>query len=126
MTRALEWFKKWVRDIATTPALIVIGICLAIYYVVWSLGAATFCQAPTPARPDPWCSPIPDNTLETLGLFIWGMITGGVAQFATKRFSDHGYAAIKKTGPTGASVDPTTTAAPRNTVAVSVQQGEPA
>lgn len=89
MTRVFEWFKNWIRDLATTPYLIVWGVHLAALYVVWALAADTFGR------------PISANTLETIGLFIYGMLTGGVIQFGAKRFSDKGYAAAKAaaTGP---------------------------
>lgn len=102
IARAMDWFKRWIDDIRSTNLTIVVGLELSILYVVWGLAADTFGR------------PITSNTLDTIGLFIASLVTGGVVQFAVKRHTDDKAIAAK----TGA------TPAPRQSTAVPVQ-GEP-
>lgn len=79
----MNWFKRWIDDIRTTNLTIVVGLSLAVIYVLWALAAAS------------WWKPIDDNTLDTMGLFIASLITGGITQFAVKRRTDDRYMAAK-------------------------------
>jgi hypothetical protein len=83
VTRFFDWLKAWVKDVVSTNLTIVTGLCLAILYVVWALAAATFGHS------------IDANTLDTVGLFISALITGGVVQFTMKRRTDKDYIAAK-------------------------------
>jgi hypothetical protein len=76
VTRLFDWFKKWIADVATTPLIITSGVALSALYVVWALAADTLGR------------PLRELTLNTVGLFITGMLAGGVAQFGIKRYSD--------------------------------------
>jgi hypothetical protein len=83
ITRGLDWLKSWLKDIASTNLTIVTGLTLGIVYVIWALAAAT------------WGTPIDENTLDTVGLFIAANITAGATQFAVKRRTDDAYMAAK-------------------------------
>ena len=100
MKRFLDWLKPYIADLPTTPVTIVVGLLLAILYVLWALIAATLKH------------PIDMNTLDTVGLFIASLVTAGVTQFGVKRVTDHGYVAAKNGTP------PTDPSTPRPSTAV--------
>lgn len=99
MTRIFDWFKHWIADVATTPLIIVSGVALAALYVVWALVADTLGR------------PLSELTLNTVGMFITGMLAGGITQFAVKRHTDDKALAAKR----GVATEPRE---PRPTVAV--------
>lgn len=87
MKHPLDWFKKWIDDIRTTNLVIVTGCGLAVLYVLWALVADTLGR------------PLKELTLNGVGLFISGMIAGGVVQFGLKRRTDDAYVAAKHGNP---------------------------
>ena len=81
--KLIERVLGWLGSTPTTPLTIVVGMCLAILYVVWGLLADTLGR------------PLHEITLSTVGLFIASLVTAGVTQFGIKRYSDHRVQAMK-------------------------------
>lgn len=82
-TAFFDWYKGWISDIRSTNHIIIAGVTLAAVYVLWLLGADTFCQPPVTV-----CKPVTAGTQETLAWFLGAMIAGGVGQFTAKRLTD--------------------------------------
>lgn len=94
-TAFFDWYKGWSDTLRTTNHVIIVGSWLAVVYVFWALAA------------DSLGRPLKELTLNTVGLFITGMIAGGVAQFGLKRMTDDKVVAAR----TGASIAPRATTA---------------
>jgi len=80
-------FLELLGKLPTTQLRIVVSLALASTVVLVALVA------------DMINRPIGQGTLNTLTLFILGAMAADVGQFASKRFSDSGYAAAKNTAP---------------------------
>ena len=75
-------FKPWLMDLPTTNFRIFVSIILAIVFVISTL-LLTIVHAMEPED----VRPLPDVVLDTLGLFIFGMMGLDVASYLGKRLT---------------------------------------
>lgn len=80
--RKVGGLKPWLMDLPTTNFRIFVSIILAIIYVVSTL-LLTIISAMKPED----VRPLPDVVLDTIGLFIFGMMGLDVASYLGKRLT---------------------------------------
>lgn len=71
------WAKMtaWLATMPSTNTTIATGLGLSVLYVLWALLSDSFGR------------PLGERTLDTIGLFVMGLVTGGVLQFGAKRLT---------------------------------------
>jgi ABC-type Na+ efflux pump permease subunit len=67
----------------TTQTTIAVGLVLSVFYVAVTMILGAVGKAPS------------EMVLNTLGLFIMGLVTAGAVQFGVKRSTDHEYRRAK-------------------------------
>lgn len=87
----------WIAGMPSTNLTIAVGLVLAILFTTTAMVAALLTH------------PIDEATLNTVGLFITGMMGIGAGQFGLKRITDTGLAAAK-----AGAAPPVTINAPAN------------